>query len=171
MYAFQPLAAITYPSDTLLLVDGWPVASEREAGSYEERHEIGWVPTALGGSGGEHHRRDAAANPFDDGSPRQVTLGDLGSDSKFSISLAPGATRVFQTAGSGSDSSGAAMVSSDQVVNVWGVHSAFDGSGSLRRETGLAAAGTSTAFRIPVDAAAGVALYNPGALRGQSLLC
>jgi len=99
----------------------------------------------------------------DDGTPRQVTLGDLGSDSKFSISLAPGATRVFQTAGSGSDSNGAATVSSDQVVNVWGVQSAFDGSGSLRRETGVAAAGTSTGFRIPVDAATGVALYNPGA--------
>ena len=97
----------------------------------------------------------------DDGSARQVTLGDLGSDSKFSISLAPGATRIFQTAGSGSDSSGAAIVSSDQVVNVWEVQSAFDGSGTLRRETGIAAAGTSTGFRIPVDSASGVALYNP----------
>jgi prepilin-type N-terminal cleavage/methylation domain-containing protein/prepilin-type processing-associated H-X9-DG protein len=70
--AFQPLAAITYPSDTLFLVDGWPVASEQAAGSYEERHEIGWVPTAFGGSGGEHHRRDAAVNPFDDGNPRHT---------------------------------------------------------------------------------------------------
>jgi prepilin-type N-terminal cleavage/methylation domain-containing protein/prepilin-type processing-associated H-X9-DG protein len=70
--AFQPLAAITYPSDTLYMVDGWPAATEAAAGSYEERHEIGWVPTALGGGGGEHHRRDAAVNPYDDGSPRHT---------------------------------------------------------------------------------------------------
>jgi prepilin-type N-terminal cleavage/methylation domain-containing protein/prepilin-type processing-associated H-X9-DG protein len=70
--AFQPLAAITYPSDTLFVVDGWPVATETAAGSYVERHEIGWVPTMLGGGGGEHHRRDAAVNPFDDGSPRHT---------------------------------------------------------------------------------------------------
>ncbi len=70
--AFQPLAAITYPSDTLYLVDGWPVASEAAAGAYVERHEIGWVPVAMGSPRGEQHRRDVLLNPFDDGNGRHT---------------------------------------------------------------------------------------------------
>jgi prepilin-type N-terminal cleavage/methylation domain-containing protein/prepilin-type processing-associated H-X9-DG protein len=68
--AFQPLAAITYPADTLFIVDGWPVASEETAGGYPERHEIGWVPAGYGAPRGEHHSRDPGFNPYDDGNGR-----------------------------------------------------------------------------------------------------
>jgi prepilin-type N-terminal cleavage/methylation domain-containing protein/prepilin-type processing-associated H-X9-DG protein len=70
--AFQPLAAITYPSDTLYLVDGWPVASEATAAPYPERHEISWVPAASGAPHGEGHRRDASVNAYDDGNGRHT---------------------------------------------------------------------------------------------------
>jgi prepilin-type N-terminal cleavage/methylation domain-containing protein/prepilin-type processing-associated H-X9-DG protein len=70
--AFQPLSAISYPSDTLYIVDGWPVATEAAARPYVERHEIGWVPTAYGQARGEHHVRDAAVNAYDDGSARHT---------------------------------------------------------------------------------------------------
>jgi prepilin-type N-terminal cleavage/methylation domain-containing protein/prepilin-type processing-associated H-X9-DG protein len=70
--AFQPLASITYPADTLSIVDGWPVATEAAAGVYPERHEISWVPTADGAPQGDQHRRDAALNPYDDGNPRHT---------------------------------------------------------------------------------------------------
>jgi prepilin-type N-terminal cleavage/methylation domain-containing protein/prepilin-type processing-associated H-X9-DG protein len=70
--AFQPLAAISFPSDTLYIVDGWPVATAAAAGTYPERHEIAWVPAALGAPQGTEHRRDAGVNPYDDGNGRHT---------------------------------------------------------------------------------------------------
>jgi prepilin-type N-terminal cleavage/methylation domain-containing protein/prepilin-type processing-associated H-X9-DG protein len=70
--AFQPLAAISYPSDTLYLVDGWPVATEAAGNGYVERHEIAWVPAAMGGPRGEYHRRDPIRNAYDDGNGRHT---------------------------------------------------------------------------------------------------
>jgi prepilin-type N-terminal cleavage/methylation domain-containing protein len=69
---FQPLAAISFPADTLFIVDGWPVASEAAAGTYPERHEIAWAPAALGAPEGEERARNAAQNPYDDGNPRHA---------------------------------------------------------------------------------------------------
>ncbi len=59
--AYQPLAAITKPSETLLIVDGWSAASdpEAEAGGEPERHEIRWT---LG-------KRDAVHDALQDGNP------------------------------------------------------------------------------------------------------
>jgi prepilin-type N-terminal cleavage/methylation domain-containing protein/prepilin-type processing-associated H-X9-DG protein len=70
--AFQPLAVISYPADTLYIVDGWPAASEAEAGSYPERHEIGWVPAGYGAPGGGLHARDPIVYPYDDGNGRHT---------------------------------------------------------------------------------------------------
>lgn len=60
--AHQRLAAFTKPAETVLIVDGHPVAEEpdEEKGGSPERHEIRWV----WGS------RDSARNPLDDGAPR-----------------------------------------------------------------------------------------------------
>jgi prepilin-type N-terminal cleavage/methylation domain-containing protein/prepilin-type processing-associated H-X9-DG protein len=68
--AFQPLAAITFPSETLYIVDGWPVATAAAAGTYPERHEIAWVPAAYGAVPAGLHRRDPTVNPYDDGNGR-----------------------------------------------------------------------------------------------------
>jgi prepilin-type processing-associated H-X9-DG protein len=70
--AFQPLAAVTDPVDTLYIVDGWPVASAAEAGAYPERHEIGWVPAGYGAPSGGGHSRDPDLNPYDDGNGRHT---------------------------------------------------------------------------------------------------
>src|SRR5207249_3155533 len=75
--------------------------------------------------------RVAIAWTKDNGSARLVTLSDLGRDSKFAITLAPGATRVLQTDGSGSDLGGAAVIGADQNIGVWGILSAFDTTGIL----------------------------------------
>jgi prepilin-type N-terminal cleavage/methylation domain-containing protein len=56
--AFSPLAAFTRPAETILILDGWPEATEPTED--EERHEIRW---RLGS-------RDAAKNKLDDGNPR-----------------------------------------------------------------------------------------------------
>ena len=56
--AFAPLPVLTRPADTVLIVDGWPLASA--PATDEERHEIRWV----------WGRRNARVNPLDDGNPR-----------------------------------------------------------------------------------------------------
>jgi prepilin-type N-terminal cleavage/methylation domain-containing protein/prepilin-type processing-associated H-X9-DG protein len=60
--AFAPLAAFTRPADTILILDGWPAASEVPEADGPERHEIRWV----WGS------RDAIHHPLDDGNPRHT---------------------------------------------------------------------------------------------------
>lgn len=58
--AFAPLSAFTRPAETLLIVDGWPAATEPAEEEVPERHEIRWV----------WGHRDAMHNPWDDGNPR-----------------------------------------------------------------------------------------------------
>ena len=58
--AFAPMAGVTRPADTILILDGWPAAAE--PAENEERHEIRWV----------WGRRDALRNPLDDGNPRHT---------------------------------------------------------------------------------------------------
>jgi len=58
--AHMPLAAFTRPAETILILDGWPAASEPSEG--EERHEIRWV----------WGYRDARHNALDDGNPRHT---------------------------------------------------------------------------------------------------
>jgi prepilin-type processing-associated H-X9-DG protein len=58
--AFAPLAAFTRPADTVLIVDGWPAATDPGEEGQPERHEIRWV----------WGQRDIMHNPLDDGNPR-----------------------------------------------------------------------------------------------------
>lgn len=60
--AHQHLATFTKPAETVLIVDGYPVAEEPNEGNGEtpERHEIRWV----------WGQRDNTHNPLDDGNPR-----------------------------------------------------------------------------------------------------
>jgi hypothetical protein len=63
--AFAPLASLTRPADTVLILDGWPAASEPTEDG--ERHEIAW----------RWGQRDAARNPLHDGSPRHTGGFDM----------------------------------------------------------------------------------------------
>jgi prepilin-type N-terminal cleavage/methylation domain-containing protein/prepilin-type processing-associated H-X9-DG protein len=56
--AYAPLAAITHPSATILLVDSWPIGPNEVA--EEEPHEVSW----------EVGSRDAASRYYEDGNPR-----------------------------------------------------------------------------------------------------
>jgi prepilin-type N-terminal cleavage/methylation domain-containing protein/prepilin-type processing-associated H-X9-DG protein len=58
--AFAPLASLTRPAETILILDGWPAPNE--PAEDEERHEVAWV----WGS------RDTAGNPLHDGNPRHT---------------------------------------------------------------------------------------------------
>ena len=63
--AFAGGTAITFPADTILIMDYWPESLEPEED--EERHEVGWV----WGS------RDATNRALDDGNPRHNGVFNL----------------------------------------------------------------------------------------------
>jgi len=60
--SFAPFASIERPAEVVMLLDGWPTATEPDETLHPERHEIAW----LTGS------RNAAKNFFDDGNPRHT---------------------------------------------------------------------------------------------------
>lgn len=58
--AFSPLSAFSKPSETVLIVDGWPLSAE--PASDPERHEVAWKLGA----------RSAMTRALDDGNPRHL---------------------------------------------------------------------------------------------------
>ncbi len=58
--AFSPLSAFDRPTETVFILDGWPLASEPSADP--ERHEVAWK---IGS-------RNVEANALDDGNPRHL---------------------------------------------------------------------------------------------------
>jgi prepilin-type N-terminal cleavage/methylation domain-containing protein/prepilin-type processing-associated H-X9-DG protein len=63
--AFANGTAITFPAETILILDFWPEAQEPDED--EERHEVGWT---WGG-------RDTANRALDDGNPRHNAVFNL----------------------------------------------------------------------------------------------
>ena len=105
----------------------------------------------------------------DDATARTLTIPGLGTNSRFSAQLPPGATRLFTTDGSGDGTAGAAVVTSNTPVSVSEILSNADSTGSPVSESSATAvedSGLALEYLIPVDATAGfdtgVSLYNPG---------
>ncbi len=105
----------------------------------------------------------------DDATAQTLTIPGLGTNSHFSTQLAPGATRLFATDGSGDGSAGAAVVTANTALSVSQILSNTDPTGSPPSEssaTALEDTDLAVEYLIPVDAAAGldtgVSLYNPG---------
>src|SRR5260370_16100641 len=105
----------------------------------------------------------------DDASPRPLSIAGLGTNSRFSTKLGPGATRLFVTDGSGDGTAGAAVVTSDVPLSVSEILWNADPTGNLLSESAAAALedlDLGLEYLIAVDATAGtdtgVALYNPG---------
>ncbi len=101
----------------------------------------------------------------DDGKPLAVTIAGLGTGSDFSINLAPGASRMLQTDGSGSLVAGAATVTSLYQIGLSAIFSIYDPAGNFVTEAGVGDSTPLSEFVIPVDITGsfntGLALFNP----------
>lgn len=99
------------------------------------------------------------------GSPLSANISGLGSGSQFTISLDAGATKIYQTDGTGS-SQGAATVTASAPIGVSAVFTVYDSAGNFVSESGVGASELMTDFFLPVDstgsALTGLALFNPG---------
>jgi len=101
-----------------------------------------------------------------DGTALPVTIEGVANDtSTFTRALAPGASAILQTNGSGPLSVGSAAVTSDVPVGVAGIFTLFNGT-SFLTEAGVGSSVNRTDFSLPVDVTSsfdtGVAFYNPG---------
>ncbi len=101
-----------------------------------------------------------------DGTAFPVTIAGVANNTDtFTRALAPGASAILQTDGSGPLSVGAAAVTSDVPIGVAGIFSLFNGA-SFLTEAGVGSSVNRTDFSLPVDATSGfdtgVAFYNPG---------
>jgi hypothetical protein len=99
------------------------------------------------------------------GEPLEVTIPGLGTESTFTLSLSPGATRILQTDGSGTLVSGAATVTSSVPVGASAVVTVFDPEGNFLTEAGVGDSPALLQFTFPVQVSrslnTGIALYNP----------
>ncbi len=100
-----------------------------------------------------------------DGNPIPVRIPGLGTNTAFSMTLAPGATRFLQTDGSGILVSRAAEVTTSAPIGVSAIFSDYDRNGNLIAESGADASSLVQEFVFPVDEAGpiktGLALYSP----------
>jgi hypothetical protein len=101
----------------------------------------------------------------DSGNGLTVTIPGLGTDSSFNFTLPAGATRMYQTNGSGSLKAGAATIFSTAPIGVSGIFTIFDTAGNFVTESGVGSSDPLTNFVIPVQAggnySTGLALFNP----------
>jgi hypothetical protein len=101
----------------------------------------------------------------DQGGPLSMTIPGLGTGSQFTVTLPPGATRIYQTDGTGNLVAGGAHVTADDDIGVSAVFTVFTPGGNFQTEAGVGGSAGLTDFVIPVDVTGtfntGVALYNP----------
>lgn len=102
----------------------------------------------------------------DNGEPLQVTIPGLRNpQSKFTLTLMPGAVRILQTDGSGSLVSGAATVTSDAPLGASAIFTVLDPNGNFLSEVGMGDSPALSQFTFPVQVSrtldTGIALYNP----------
>jgi hypothetical protein len=101
----------------------------------------------------------------DAGNPMTVVIPGLGTSSSFSLTLDPGAIRIYQTDGSGPLTVGAAGVHSTSPIGVSGIFTIFDTQGRFITESGVGSSQILADFVVPVDSSGdfntGLALFNP----------
>ena len=101
-----------------------------------------------------------------EGNPLVVTIPGLGTDSRFTIQLAAGATRILQTNGAGNLATGAATVTSLAKIGVSSIFTLYDPAGNYLSEAGVGSSLPLTEFVLPVDTTGvfntGLALFNAG---------
>ncbi len=100
-----------------------------------------------------------------EGEPIPVSIPGLGSNTMFSLTLAPGATRFLQTDGLGSLVSRAAVVTASAPMGVSAIVTGYDSRGNFLAESGADASSLVQEFVFPVDEAGQIenrlALYSP----------
>ncbi len=101
-----------------------------------------------------------------DGTAFPVTIEGVANGSNtFTRTLAPGASAILQTDGTGPLSVGSAAIASDVPIGVAGIFTLFNGP-SFLTEAGVGSSANRTDFSLPVDVTStfdtGIAFYNPG---------
>jgi hypothetical protein len=103
----------------------------------------------------------------DDGTPFPVTITGQGTNSTFPLQLAPGASTILQTDGSGSVAAGAARITSTAPLGAAAIFTVLDPQGRFQTETGVGDSPALNDFTLPVDVTGsfdtGVAFFVPGA--------
>src|SRR5438093_346367 len=89
----------------------------------------------------------------DNGSPLTMNLVGRGNGSEFTLKVGAGATRFFQTDGSGDLVVGAARVSSDIKIGVSAVFTLYNTALDFVTESGVGSSEPLSEFVIPVDTA------------------
>ena len=100
----------------------------------------------------------------DDGTPLEMTIPTVGTNSTFTVGLDPGESKFLQTDGLGTQVAGAAVVSSDAPIGVSAIFSIFDEQDRFLTETGVGVSSPLKEIVIPVDVTGsfntGIALFN-----------
>ncbi len=100
-----------------------------------------------------------------------VTLGDLGTNWTFDVSLSAGETRFLETAADGPLKVGAAVVQASGPVGVSALFTIMDGSGRFLTEAGVGPSVPIQKFVIPIDTTesfdTGLALFNVGGIESS----
>ena len=103
----------------------------------------------------------------DSGSPMTISLGSLGTGSKFSVNLDGGASGFLQTDGLGQGVAGAATVTATATISVSAIFTVYDANGTYMTDAGVGSSKLVTQFVLPVDSTGsfltGLVLFNPGA--------
>ncbi len=101
----------------------------------------------------------------DNGDPLNVTIQGFGTQSTFTLTLAPGATRILQSDGSGNLVTGAAIVTSSFPLGASAVFTVLDPQGNFLSEAGVGNSPEMSEFTLSVDETGtfntGIAFYNP----------
>lgn len=102
----------------------------------------------------------------DDGTPFQVTIPGLGTNSTFNLSIQAGQALFLQTDGGGDLASGGAQIRSDVPIGATSIFTVYDPRGNFLTEAGVGDSPVLTQFTLPIDMTnssdTGVAFFNPG---------
>jgi hypothetical protein len=103
------------------------------------------------------------------GSPLPVTLTGQGATPKstFPLTIEAGKSLFLQTDGTGTDTPGTAVITSDVPIGAASIFTNVDGNGNFATEVGVQDSPALTAVTLPIDsrtpdADTGIAIFNPG---------
>ncbi len=102
----------------------------------------------------------------DNGTAFPVTIAGQGTNSTFNLQLAPGASTILQTDGSGSLAAGAARITSNVPLGAAAIFTVLNPQGAFQTESGVGDSPAQSELTLPVDVTGsfdtGIAFYVPG---------
>jgi hypothetical protein len=102
----------------------------------------------------------------DDGTPFEVAIPGLATNSTFQFMIEAGKSLFLQTDGTGDVDRGGAVITSDVPIGATGIFTVYDGDKNFVTEAGIGDSPILTDFTLPIDKTGqfdtGIALFNPG---------